>query len=295
MTLTFATYNIQFGLGQDGKFDTLRIADAVAEADIICFQEVVQGWPRDEFEDQAATLAGRLNYFYVFGSTFDVDGSTRDDSGKVVNRRRTFGNMVASRWPISASRTLHLRKKPSPGVFDLQRCAVEAIVELPGGPIRVYSTHLGHQAPSHRMPQVEALREYIFRAPYEGAPIDAPHPLPPESAFDWTEGLAFAPAPRSAILAGDFNCRPTSEEYAYLCGEPHHKRGRTRHYDQLVDTWVASGHEEEGVSTLYNRDGDFKIDHVLVTDDLAPKVKGSRVGTDIDVSDHYPVFVEFDL
>ncbi|WP_420403927.1 endonuclease/exonuclease/phosphatase family protein [Nisaea sp.] len=295
MTLTFATYNIQFGLGQDGKFDTSRIADAVAEADIVCFQEVVQGWPRDDFEDQAATIAGRLNYFYVFGSTFDVDGSFRDEAGKVVNRRRTFGNMVASRWPISASRTLHLRKKPSPGVFDLQRCAVEAIVELPSGPIRVYSTHLGHQAPSHRMPQVEALREYIFRAPYEGAPIDAPHPLPPDSAFDWTEGLPFVPAPNSAILAGDFNCRPTSEEYAHLCGDPHPKHGRARHYDQLVDTWVVSGHEEEGVSTIYTREGDYKIDHVLVTDDLAAKVTGSRVATEVTASDHYPIFVEFDL
>lgn len=295
MTLTFATYNIQFGLGQDGEFDVPRIADAVAEADIICFQEVVQGWPRDDYEDQAATLADRLNLFYVFGSSFNVDGSLRDETGKVVNRRRTFGNMVASRWPISATRTLHLRKKPSPGLFDLQRCAVEAIVELPSGPIRVYSTHLAHQAASHRMPQVEALRDYIFRAPYEGAPIDGPHPLPPVSAFDWTEGLSYAPAPHAAIVAGDFNCRPVSDEYAHLCGEPHPTRGRTRHYDQLIDSWVAAGHEEEGVSTLYNRDGDYKIDHVLVTDDLAAKVAKSWVASDVMASDHYPVFVQLDL
>ena len=295
MSLTFATYNIQFGLGQDGAFDTGRIADAVSEADIICFQEVVQNWPRDDYEDQAASIAERLNLFYVFGSSFNVDGSFRDENGKVVNRRRTFGNMVASRWPITASRTLHLRKKPSPGLFDLQRCAVETIIALPSGPIRVYSTHLAHQAPSHRMPQVEALREYIFRAPYEGGPIDSPHPLPPQSAFDWTEGLEFAPAPRSAILAGDLNCRPTSEEYAHLCGEPHPKHGRTRHYDQLVDSWVAAGNGEEGVSTIYTRDGDYKIDHVLTTDDLAPKVTKSWVASDETASDHYPVFVEFDL
>lgn len=295
MPLTFVTYNIQFGLGQDGKFDTARIADAVADADIVCMQEVVQNWPRDDYEDQAATIAGRLNFFYVFGSTFNVDGSTRDADGRVVNRRRTFGNMVASRWPILSSRTLHLRKKPSPEMFDLQRCAVEAIIDHPAGPLRVYSTHLAHQASSHRMPQVETLRDYIFMAPHEGGPIDAPHPLPPLSAFDWTEGLAFAPAPRSVILAGDMNCRPTSPEYAHLCGELHPRHGRTRHYDQLVDSWVAAGHGEEGVTTLYNRDADFKIDHVLVSDDLAPKVLRSWVADDVTASDHYPVFVEFDI
>lgn len=292
MKLVVASYNIQFGLGQDERFDTARIADAVAGADIVCMQEVVQNWPRNDFEDQAATIAERLNRYYVFGSTFDVDASLVAEDGRIVNRRRTFGNMVLSRWPISASRTLPLPKKPSPDIFDLQRCAVEAFVELPGAPIRVYSTHLSHNAPVHRMPQVEMLRELIFRGPFEAAPIDAVHP---RKAFDWTEGMDAAPAPRPAILAGDLNCRPTSAEYAILCGEPHEKLGRVRAYDQLVDSWRAAGNGEEGVSTLFGKDGDYKIDHILMTGELAAHARRSWVDHGATASDHYPLFVELDL
>jgi len=38
-----------------------------------------------------------------------------------------------------------------------------------------------------------------------------------------------------------------------------------------------------------------RIDHVFVTHDLVPKVKKAWIGYDIKASDHWPVFVDFDL
>jgi len=40
------TYNIQYGLGKDGRYDLARIADEVGNADIIALQEVERHWQR---------------------------------------------------------------------------------------------------------------------------------------------------------------------------------------------------------------------------------------------------------
>jgi endonuclease/exonuclease/phosphatase family metal-dependent hydrolase len=80
-------------------------------------------------------------------------------------------------------------------------------------------------------------------------------------------------------VAGDFNFTPTHPEYSdVVCG--------------LADAWSAAGNSEQAVDS-FPREG--RIDHVFVTHDLAPKVRKAWIGTGIDASDHWPVFVEFDL
>ena len=60
----------------------------------------------------------------------------------------------------------------------------------------------------------------------------------------------------------------------------------------LADAWRAAGHGEEEVDT-FPREG--RIDHVFVTHDLMPKVRKAWIGHGIEASDHWPVFVAFDL
>lgn len=286
MRLVVATYNIQYALGQDGRYDIARIADAVAEADIVLFQEVTQNWTRNAGEDQVAELAERLNRYVVFGSTFDSDASTVED-GKVVNRRRTFGNMIASRWPILSSRTQLLPKHALPETMDVQRCVVEGICQTPVGPIRAYSVHLSHISAGQRLPQVEVLMRFIREAQTDALPADGPFPEA------WGGDAVDVPLPASVILGGDFNCTPDSAEYARVCGELDPHRGRLRRADQLVDTYVAAGHDPFVASTFYTRDAAYKIDHLVATPDLAGCVVRSWIG-DSEASDHYPVFVELD-
>ena len=130
MSTTFvaATYNIQFGRGRDGRIDLGRIVDAVRPADVIAWQEVEQNWTRSGGIDQAADIAERLNQYYVFGSGFDVDASRVREDGRLENRRRRFGNMVSSRWPIRSTRTLLLPKRPLHVGYDVYRSATEAVV-----------------------------------------------------------------------------------------------------------------------------------------------------------------------
>ena len=271
--MLFATYNIHYGVGADGKYDVPRIADAVAEADIVCLQEVTRGFPDNDYADHTAEIGKRLNRYYRFHGPMEGDASTVAADGTITSRRRSFGNAIVSRWPILWSRGVMLPKTRSTERFDLQRGYVEAVIAMPSGPLRVYCTHLSHVGVEQRMPQVESLMKAVQVAPDVGATWHAVAP----ATFLFQESPP--PVPASAIVAGDFNFTPAHPEYPLATA-------------RLEDAWRAAGNSEEEVDS-FPREG--RIDHVFVTPDLASRVKRAWIGYGIVASDHWPVFVEFDL
>ena len=283
--MLFCTYNIHYGVGIDGKYDVPRIADAVAEADIVCVQEAVSGWSQSAFADQTAEIAGRLNRYHWYHGAMDADASEVGADGKIANRRRSFGNAVISRWPIAWARGHLLPKVELVRTFDLQRGFVEASIAAPSGPLRVYSVHLSHVGAQQRLPQVRALMDTVMNAPRVGATWD----MAGGANFMFQDRTPGVPA--AAILAGDFNFAPADPEYPLICSEMG-KYGHVATSAHLSDAWIAAGNTEEEVDSA-PRNG--RIDHVFVTHDLAPKVKRAWIGYGIDASDHWPVFVEFDL
>jgi endonuclease/exonuclease/phosphatase family metal-dependent hydrolase len=288
--IALATYNIQFGRGLDMKFDLDRTAGDVAGADIISFQEVAQNWERNGGEDQAVGLAERLNFHYVFGSGLNVAATVHHDNGKPNNRRRTFGNMVASRWPILSSRTFLLPKSALSTAFDLQRCIVEAVVATPVGNVRIYSLHLSHISSRQRIPQVESMLRIVADAPANGAAWDGTH------TQDWTQGWDIPVLPEPALVMGDMNFGYDSVEYALVCGEIDPRRGRIIRVASLRDAWVAAGHSEEsGVSVANQTSGDARIDHMFATHSVARHVKSMYISDVARASDHYPVFLELEV
>ena len=58
--MLIATYNIQWGMGQDGIVDLARIARTVGSADIICLQEVERDWRKMPEADQVRARALEL-------------------------------------------------------------------------------------------------------------------------------------------------------------------------------------------------------------------------------------------
>ena len=283
--MLFCTYNIHYGVGADGKYDVARIADAVAEADIVSIQEAVSGWPQNDFADQTAEIAARLNRYNWYHGAMESDASTVGADGRISNRRRSFGNAVISRWPIAWARGHLLPKTQLVKRFDLQRGFVEAAIDAPAGPLRVYSVHLSHVGPQQRLPQVRALMESVVNAERTGATWDSAG----GDTFMFQERRP--DVPRSAILAGDFNFTPAHPEYPLVCGDMSNY-GRLGTAMHLADAWIAAGNSEEGVNS-FPREG--RIDHVFVTHDLASRVRKAWIGHGIDASDHWPVFVEFDL
>jgi endonuclease/exonuclease/phosphatase family metal-dependent hydrolase len=268
--LLFATYNIHYGLGADGVYDVGRVADAVAEADIACLQEVVCGWPQNGHADQAAEIGGRLNRYWCYHGAMDADASTVDADGRIVNRRRSFGNAIVSRWPIAWSRGVMLPKTRLASGFDLQRGYIEAVVEAPSGPLRIYCTHLSHVGSTQRLPQVDALMAAVGDAATTGATWDGAGPE--DFIFHEREPVV----PSLAIVAGDMNFTPQFPEYAKVIA------------GGLLDAWRAVGNEE-----AESYPGEGRIDHVFVTPDLVPRVARAWIDRGNPASDHWPVFVQF--
>src|SRR6266513_5336429 len=168
--MRLVTYNIQFGLGGDRRYDLARIAAEVHDADIIALQEVDRHWQRSGCVDSPAVLGSHLpEHHWVYGANLDMDASYRDPAGRLVNRRRQFGTMILSRPPIVSSRNHLLPKYGTLTQHSIQQGALEAVIVTErAGPIRFYSVHLSHLSIAARMPQIEALLDIHARAPGEG-------------------------------------------------------------------------------------------------------------------------------
>ena len=165
----FVSYNTQFCTGLDGHTDLDRIAAEIASADVMALQEIDRHWQRTGHVDQADALAERFpDYHWAYGPGVDVDASYCEPNGRLVNRRRQFGNMVLARWPILMVRNHLLPKLHLRSPLSLQRAALETVVALPDGPCRVVSVHLAHAASSERLLQIERLMEMLETAPRDG-------------------------------------------------------------------------------------------------------------------------------
>jgi len=284
------TYNIQFGLGKDGRYDLARIAATVKNADIIALQEVDRHWQRSGCVDSPAVLGARLpDHHWVYGANLDMDASYRDAQGRLINRRRQFGTMILSRLPIVSSRNHLLPKYGTLTQHSIQQGALEAVIITErAGPVRFYSVHLSHLSPATRLPQVEALLDIHARAPSEGGAWCDGHPEPDAG---WTEG-GMPPMPADAILMGDFNFVWHSPEYDRIVGPMSERYGRLNRLTGFADGWVAAGHgEDEGVTA----DNGKRIDFCFVSAALAGRVQAARIDAEVTSSDHQPLWVQMDL
>jgi endonuclease/exonuclease/phosphatase family metal-dependent hydrolase len=276
------TWNIQWGRGADGKVDLDRIvshANRLADFDVLCLQEVSAGYPElpgCDGSDQFRGLADRLP-----GNTAIVGVAT--DTPHPSGGRRTFGNMIFSRFPVLQV-FRHLLPWPAdPGVPSMQRIALEATLDTPLGLVRVTTTHLEYYSSRQRASQVERLREL-----HQEAVAQAVSLRPGEVA----EGPFFS-VPRSAasILTGDFNCLPGSADRARLLATMDDATPPYR------DAWEITHPGEPHAPTVGICDKaqwpgpPFTYDFVFVTEDLAPRVQEMRVDSTSDASDHQPVLL----
>ncbi|HSS71034.1 MAG TPA: endonuclease/exonuclease/phosphatase family protein [Casimicrobiaceae bacterium] len=288
--MKLVSYNIQYGLGKDSRYDLARIAKEVDGADVIALQEVERHWQRSGCTDQPAVIASHLpDHHWVYGANLDMDASFRDAAGRLVNRRRQFGTMILSRSPIISSRNYLLPKYGTLTQHSIQHGALESVIGTSRtGPVRIYSVHLSHLSSATRMPQVEALLAAHARAPSEGGAWCGGHPDP---SAGWTEG-EMPPMPAEAILMGDFNFDWDGPEYDRIVGPASERYGRLNRLTGFVDAWVASGHrEDEGATIPAGR----RIDFCFVSASFASRVKSCRIDGETVGSDHQPLWVEMDL
>ncbi|RVD40257.1 EEP domain-containing protein, partial [Mesorhizobium sp. M8A.F.Ca.ET.023.02.2.1] len=214
--MKLVTYNIQYGIGLDGRYDVGRIADAVRGADVIALQEVTRNNPRNGGRDMVAEIGEALpDYFAVYGSNFEANIGSRIENGRAITTTFQLGNMVLSKTPIHLSRNLLLPRSRSFEMMNFQRGALEALIETPLGFIRFYSIHLDHRSPVERASQIQFLRQRLLNYALEGGALSGVAEI----------GLPELPHPEAFVGMGDFNMLAGSPEYVELAGRPDHEFG----------------------------------------------------------------------
>jgi endonuclease/exonuclease/phosphatase family metal-dependent hydrolase len=268
------SWNIQWCRGADGRVDPARIArkaKALCDPDVCCFQEVAENFATLEGsagERQAESLAALFpGYSAHFAEGVDIPDGERG--------RRRFGNMILSRLPVRQVFRHSLPWPPDPGVPNMPRVALEAVIEAPWGLVSVVTTHLEYFSAQQRAAQVERLCELqAERAAHAPAP-----PARYKGAFE-----PYA-RPAASILCGDFNMRPEDALVARLL-------------QVWRDAWAAANPGATAPPTFGLHDSKFggesyRCDYVLVTPDLVPRVAAVCIDVDAQESDHQPVVVEF--
>jgi endonuclease/exonuclease/phosphatase family metal-dependent hydrolase len=237
------------------------------DPDLIGFQEALKS--RAGEMDQVATLLEGRGYHldYVEASPF-----WREDAGDL-----SFGNAVASRWPI---RNRHELKLPDRGDGET-RAAITVEIDAPVGALNFTTTHLNwklHQSDT-RCRQVVALADHVLRLrPREGYP---------------------------PIVVGDFNGEPDSDEMRFLRGA--HAIGDRSVY--FNDAYRVAGDPAPGAgNTWCNRnpyaraafEPDKRIDYIYAGYAMADgrgRIESCRVVCDDEKdgvwpTDHFGVFAE---
>jgi len=285
--LKLITYNIQFGRGLDGVYDLDRIAHAVEDADVIALQEVERNFPRSGYIDQPGELAKRLKFHHwVYGAGVDISADEVLPAGEVVHKRQQFGNMLLSRTPITTSRNHLLPKCASVGPLSIQRSALEGVIDWAGQRIRIYSIHLSHLSAEERLPQIARLLQIDRNAPREGGPISG-NP----AHTDFAKQADVATLPRYAIMMGDFNFTPDSDEYACVVGPKCDYGGRVVNPEGFVDAWQAKGNPEMAGVTAKRLGEDVRMDYCFVPHALSHRIDTVTILSDETGSDHKPVSV----
>ena len=278
--LKLITWNIQSARTPEGGADLDAVAERLAgfaDADLLCLQEVCQGFPaRDGAPcgDQFAGLAQRLPGYQAL-SAYALDAAGPDGAPWRI------GNMLLTRHPVLQVLRHALPWPADSEVASMPRCALEATLATPLGLLRVLNVHLEYFSARQRMAQVERLRALHAEA---CAHAHAPRP-------DGAGPFARIPRPASAILVGDFNMLPVSSAYSRLVadfadGAP-----------PWLDAWQLAepGRRHAPTVGLHDRSpGAMPVtfDYAFVSADLATRVRALRADGRLGGSDHQPLLLE---
>jgi len=263
------SWNVQWCRGMDGVVDPGRIAaeaKRLADPDVVCLQEVAAGF---------AELAGSRgeDQFALLGSLFP--GYSAHPVWPVELEGKRFGNLLLSRLPVKRVLRHSLPWPAAPDAPSMPRAAVEAVIQAPGGLLRVLTTHLEYSSAEHRTAQIGRLRTLHAEACSSRHGEDEPGPF------------AHPELPESALFCGDFNFPPQDALHA-----------RMREFG-FIDCWERLNPGTPHPHTFRVHEPERKqhpycCDFVFATPDIGPRLRSMRIDTDNRASDHQPVIVELE-
>lgn len=254
------------------------------DPDVVCFQEVSEGAERPNTAGSIADAAAR-EWHWAFGGAGLATDLWPDTT-------TLFGSAVLSRWPVEASEYHRLGTAVPDATTDAMVDAVPwELFHVRTAGMDLFSTHLA-PAPSHgahRRVQVTEIDRIIKAVRGDRD----------EQRFgDRRQGLP-------AILCGDFNAEPDSDEIRYLCGLTDLDGETTFYLDAWRTVGDGSGYTNDWQANPYCAALNVhrkRIDYVFVGDAFvrrgnAGRVVDARVVADepitgIVASDHFGVLAE---
>lgn len=153
------------------------------DPDVIALQEVDRTFDaRSDFDDQIKLLAERLEMDYRFGANL-IREATAESGGSL--RRYGIATLYSCDYPLVDAQHYLLPKIDYEERFSERRGLLETVIDVDGGCLAVYNTHLA-LTEEQRILQVRRLLELADRRP------------------------------EPQVLLGDFNARPDSQPVALL-------------------------------------------------------------------------------
>jgi len=289
------TWNTQWCRGLDGQVSVERIvsqARDMANFDVLCLQEIASGFEAMPGQpgDQPAQLQALLPDHQVF---FGAAVDEFDSAGK----HQRFGNLIATRLPVVRVEHHPLPWPADPSVPSMPRMCSVVTMQAPGlGAIRVMTTHLAYDSGLQRMAQVQSLRDLHQEA--------CALAMTPPAAGEGDSPFRNREHTPHAILCGDFNFDPSTQEYTKL-QEPFQSNvyshaplmaSNAKDYC-LHDAWplVHGQTPHEPTFRVYDQTygpEPITCDFMFVSQSLVKHVVRLSAKTDTKASDHQPLLLE---
>ena len=193
--VTFNIWNRQGPWPQ--RLPLIRDGLAALEPDVIGLQEVL-GFPG--LPSQADEIAAGLGWHVHYAPAWNIGGGL------------TYGNAILSKHPLLDAAVLPL---PTPDGVDTRSVAF-ARVDVPGGPVPLFVTHLTfqHHLGHVRCQQVRALTDHVAAL----APIDSRGSVARPSPIGASPDRVPTQDGPPPIVLGDFNANPDSDEIRFMGG-----------------------------------------------------------------------------
>jgi endonuclease/exonuclease/phosphatase family metal-dependent hydrolase len=273
------SWNIQCGLGIDGRTDLERIASVIKEManfEVICLQEISRFDDLSGCADQVQKIS---SYFPGYEVCF---GAAIDRLSSVHSTRYQFGNLILSRVPVIQSFRYQL-PQPRPGTVckHMPRQASEIVVSTGNGPLRVTTTHLEYHSESQRIEQVRKLTDIQFEV-YSNRDYSS---HAPESG-----PYAAVERPIDSVLCGDFNSAPRDNVYETLVARNNGEWG-------YQDAWVLAHQNQLHPATcgIFDHkqwpEGPHCRDYFFVAGSISTRKLNVIVQSETDASDHQPIML----
>jgi len=272
------SWNIQYGRAADGSAglqNTLRHIQSMGKFDLICLQEVARNMDTyceaDEFDQVETIQAAFPDYQAVWGAGFSWPAASDQPS-----QRMEFGNLTLVRAELLDYK-IHLLPMPAaPGQMQMQRLAVETVVNSATGPLSVLNMHLAFHDNGERQSQVA----YICQLDADRRGQLA------QPKQEGTGAYAAGYLPVARIACGDCNFGTDFDQYPYMLAH------------QWIDAWdlISSQAPRPNTCGIYDKEqwpeGPHTRDFFWLSQELADCGIDYRVDTATALSDHQPLMLE---